>query len=83
MLISFYKYSLAPGTIPDNCTHGDMKLVGGSDEYEGTLQICVNSIWGTVCDSGWSYRDASVACSQLGYGALGDYYFSSHVVLVI
>ena len=72
LLVFLYKHTLALGTIPDNCTQGDMKLIGGSTEYEGTIQVCVNSVWGTVCDSSWNYYDAVVACSQLGYGGLGQ-----------
>ena len=72
-----YKHPLALGSTPDNCTHGDMKLIGGSTEYEGTLQVCVNSIWGTVCDSSWSYSDAAVACFQLGYGGAGQCFLCS------
>ena len=66
-----YKCLPALGTTPDNCTDGDLKLVGGTTEYEGTLQVCANGVWGTVCDSGWNYYDAAVACYHLGYGGLG------------
>lgn len=68
-----YKYVyIALATTPVNCTHGDMKLIGGTTEYEGTLQVCVNSLWGTVCDSSWSSSDALLACSQLGYPGIGQ-----------
>ena len=58
-------------SVPDNCVHGDVRLTGGTNDYEGTVEVCINNLWGTICDSSWSFSDASVVCSQLGYLALG------------
>lgn len=49
------------------CASGAIRLVGGTDQYEGRLEICVSNVWGTVCDNMWDTTDASVACKQLGY----------------
>ena len=53
------------------CNDTDIRLVGGSNQYEGRVEICFNETWGTICDGSWSTNDANVACRQLGYGATG------------
>ena len=54
-----------------NCTDYDVQLVNGPSPNEGTLQICRNGVWGTVCDNKLSSKDAGVICHQLGYPAKG------------
>ena len=50
------------------CSDGDVQLVGGDTKFEGLVQLCLNSSWGTVCDDEWDELDRRVACRQLGYG---------------
>ena len=55
-----------------NCNYGDIRLVGGSNQYEGRVEVCINDQWGTVCQDSWSSVDASVICKQLGYATTGS-----------
>ena len=58
------------------CTDGDIRLVGGSVDYEGRVEICINGEYGTVCDDGFDDTDANVICGQLGYGNTGKFTIS-------
>ena len=49
------------------------RLVGGSEEGMGRVELLYNGEWGTICNRGfWTKVDADVICRQLGYedGAL-------------
>ena len=53
------------------CTHVAVRVVGGSNNREGRVEVCLNGIWGTVCDNNWSQEDANIVCRQLGYSNSG------------
>ncbi|KAE8630601.1 hypothetical protein XENTR_v10000889 [Xenopus tropicalis] len=57
---------------PDNETHRPLsgpplRLMDGETKKEGRVEIYLNGQWGTICDDGWTDKDASVVCRQLGY----------------
>ena len=54
------------------CSYGDIRLVGGSNQYEGRVEVCINDQWGTVCDDSWGTTDATIVCKQLGYAYTGS-----------
>ena len=48
------------------CTNGAVRLMDGIIENEGRVEVCVNGVWGTVCDQGFTKTDANIICKQLG-----------------
>ena len=44
-----------------------MRLVDGKSSNDGRVEICLNGVWGSVCDDLWDSRDARVVCQQLNY----------------
>ena len=53
------------------CNNGDLRLIGGSNSFEGRVEICWNNEWATICDDFWDAGDASVVCNQLRYDTSG------------
>ncbi|XP_069120538.1 scavenger receptor cysteine-rich domain-containing protein DMBT1-like [Argopecten irradians] len=49
-----------------------LRLVGGSSNSSGRLEVYHNGVWGTVCDDDFDSRDVRVACRQLGFSYNGN-----------
>ena len=55
-------------------TDGEVRLVDGPSDREGTVQVCVGGAWGTIHHNSWGSQDATVVCRQLGHSVKGEYY---------
>ncbi len=49
----------------DGCTDGEIRLMGGSTDREGRVEVCLGGQWRTVCTG--SQELAGAVCSQMGY----------------
>ena len=68
--------------VSEDCTiEGQLRLTGGENNQEGTVQMCLGGLWGTVCDDFWGLKDAQVVCRQLGYNTNGIERFMSNLLL--
>lgn len=63
---------------------GNVRLVGGSNAWEGRVEIHLSGAWGTVAEP-VSYHDltnaAKVVCRQLGYSGGNQFCFVCLCVL--
>ncbi len=57
--------------VPGDCTEGSIRLVDGIIEQEGRVEVCINGVWGSICDDGWDKTDAHIVCKQMGFSSLG------------
>ena len=54
-----------PGVENGNCSDGNVRVENGSGLL-GRLEICINNLWGTVCETQFGLSELQVACLQLG-----------------
>ena len=58
------------------CVDGEMLLYNVShlspNLTEGTVVVCYNNTYGTVCDDFWDELEAKVVCQNLGYSGNGS-----------
>ena len=48
-----------------NCTDGEVRLRDGVTDWDGRVEICLNRVWGAVCNTNWDETDAETVCRQL------------------
>ena len=61
------------------CRNGDVRLEGSTILGSGRVEVCINNVWGTVCDNSWNLADAEVVCSQLGFSRVGKHF---HCIII-
>lgn len=64
----------APNAAVPSCENGSARLVNGSIDQEGRIEVCIGGVWGSMCSSVWSNPSANayVVCSQLGHRSLSS-----------
>ena len=55
------------------CAYGELRLIGGTNELEGRLEVCIDGQFGSICDDFWSVADANTACLQMGFAGVGKH----------
>ena len=54
------------GLLPVGCTNGTIRLADGQSANEGRVEICIDGVWGSVCDDDWNTVSARIVCRELG-----------------
>ncbi|XP_072177040.1 uncharacterized protein [Diadema setosum] len=55
-----------------------LRLVGGSGDHEGRVEIQCDGVWGTACDWGWGTEEGNAVCRQLGYSSVASVHPDAH-----
>ena len=50
----------------EGCVNGSLRLIGGNTMLEGILQICIDGVWGVICNR-LTTKEMSIACAQMGF----------------
>ena len=68
----------------DACNNdSNARLVKGKNAMEGSVQVCIDREWKSVCDDYWTHDDAKVVCRQLGFPYEGIHGIHVAVVKIV
>lgn len=45
----------------------DFRLVGGTNNSNGRVEVFYNGTWGTICDDGWTTVNTLIVCKLLNF----------------
>lgn len=51
---------------------GNIRLVEGSNVWEGRVEVYISGIWATIDDTYWTISESQVVCRQLGHSTNGE-----------
>ena len=79
LLTVFKLQSLHTFVNTSDCVDGEVRLIEGEFEWEGSLEVCFGQRWGTVGSDGWTQTNSQIVCNDLGYtepdiGRLSSHY---------
>ena len=66
-------HAVTPFSFISDDLHGQIRLVDGSFQSQGRVEVYWNGEWGTVCNNSFDTNDAMTVCQQLGYNAYDTY----------
>ncbi|CAI5790767.1 deleted in malignant brain tumors 1 protein-like [Podarcis lilfordi] len=46
----------------------ELRLINGSSNCSGRIEVFHNQLWGSVCGAGWDLQDANVVCGEMSCG---------------
>ena len=52
-----------------DCDEGDVRLLDGTDDSNGRVEVCQDGMWTPVCSNQYDHNIATVVCRQLGYNS--------------